>query len=124
MNKSLTDLLKRHPQLSVCSQDIQSTFEVLCNSFDRKGKLLIAGNGGSASDAEHISGELLKSFEKPRKLTGLLSEKLPAYLRENLQGSLPVIPLTAFNSLSTAFANDVDPQLIFACLLFLKLELL
>lgn len=114
MKHFLPELLTRYPQLEITQTDIQAGFELLCNCFDRGGKLLIAGNGGSAADAEHISGELLKGFEHPRKLTGPIAEKLPPEIARKLQGSLPAIPLTGFMSLATAYANDIDAEMIFA----------
>jgi D-sedoheptulose 7-phosphate isomerase len=84
-------------------------------------KILLCGNGGSAADADHITGELVKSFCKKRPVAKNLAEKLPeldpevgAFLAENLQGGIPAISLTYHNALSTAFANDVDPNLVFA----------
>ncbi len=114
MNPYFKVLSSRYPNLSGLESTVQSCFEVLCNCFNQGGKLLLAGNGGSGADAEHISGELLKSFEIPRPLKSDLADKLPDYLKNHLQGALPAIPLTNFMSLSTAFANDVDPELIFA----------
>jgi len=75
---------------------------------------LICGNGGSAADAEHWGRELLKGFCKPRHLSHEDRERLPLELGERLQGGLPIIPLTGFPALSTAFANDVEPELTFA----------
>ena len=84
-------------------------------------KILLCGNGGSAADADHITGELVKSFCKKRPIPKHLAEKLPgldaeagALLAEKLQGGIPAISLTYHNALSTAFANDVDPNLVFA----------
>lgn len=114
MNTFLDSLISRYPQLDGLQQDVKSAFELLCNCFDKDGKLLVAGNGGSAADAEHITGELLKSFEMARPIPPALAEKLPAELAPKLQGSLPAIPLTSFISLATAYANDVDPEIVFA----------
>lgn len=84
-------------------------------------KLLIAGNGGSAADAEHIVGELMKSFKMPRKPKTAFAEKLVAedrelgsVLAENLQGALPAIALDGHLALSTAYMNDCEPLLCFA----------
>jgi len=82
---------------------------------------LIAGNGGSAADSEHIVGELMKAFIKPRKLDENLQSKLMAVdkkmgkvLSDNLQGALPAIAVTGHVGLSTAYLNDCNPLLSFA----------
>ena len=114
-------LFERYPQLESCRKDFTSAFEILCESFSSGGKLLVAGNGGSASDAEHIVGELMKGFVRPRHLSPEMSEALTDADRElgpvlasKLQGTLPAIALDGQIALSTAFQNDVDPQLCFA----------
>ena len=114
----LENLIKRVPALSVCRDEIEKAFALLHASFRAKGKLLLCGNGGSASDAEHWAGELLKGFCKKRPLSPEERATLPPDLANRLQGALPVIPLTGFPSLSTAFANDVAPELIFAQLVW------
>jgi D-sedoheptulose 7-phosphate isomerase len=86
--------------------------------FRRGGKILLCGNGGSAADAEHWAGELLKGFVHKRPLNQKDQHGLPAQLALKLQGGLPAIALTGFVSLGTAFANDVDPQLVFAQLVW------
>lgn len=84
-------------------------------------KLLVAGNGGSAADAEHIVGELMKGFKLPRRPKTDFAEKLMAenqelgaVLAENLQGALPAIALDGHPALSTAYMNDCEPLLCFA----------
>jgi D-sedoheptulose 7-phosphate isomerase len=118
MNRHLINLLTRRPELSTCQDEINNIFLSFCHSLRLGGKLLLCGNGGSAADAEHWAGELLKGFVKTRPLTQNEKGTLPDYLRDKLQGGLPAIPLTGFPSLSTAFANDVDPQLTFAQLVW------
>lgn len=100
-------LFERYPTLEVLSSPLSQAFELLRKSYRAGGKLLICGNGGSAADADHIVGELMKGFLLPRSLG---RPDLPA----GLQGALPAIALTQHLSLSTAFGNDVDPQLVFA----------
>ena len=75
-NYSISTLLKRFPKLKSCEKDIDSAFKVLLNCFSNGNKLLVAGNGGSCSDANHICGELLKGFKKQRKLDLHFSNKL------------------------------------------------
>lgn len=114
-------LLERYPELSEQRENIVNAFHILEESFENGGKLLIAGNGGSAADSEHIVGELMKGFEKPRKLSVEYKKQLieadsslGKVLGENLQGSLPAIALVGHLALSTAYMNDCEPVLCFA----------
>jgi D-sedoheptulose 7-phosphate isomerase len=110
-------LWERHPSLVSCQSDIVAAFEMLETSFSAGGQLLIAGNGGSASDADHIAGELLKGFVRPRWVDLPSADSLDPALQK-LQGGLPAIPLTGFPALRTAVANDTDPELEFAQLVW------
>lgn len=114
-------LVQRYPVLNVVKEDILNSFLILRNSYSKQGKLLIAGNGGSAADSEHIVGELMKGFKLARKLGNELSDKLKAtdselgsILANSLQGAMPAIALDGHPALSTAFINDCDPLLGFA----------
>ena len=114
-------LVERYPQLEVCKEDIQKAYELIEKCYSDGGKLLIAGNGGSAADAEHIVGELMKGFKKPRKLPKEYADKLMAVepelgkvLAENLQGALPAVALDGHPALTTAYMNDCEPLLCFA----------
>jgi len=117
-NVHIHQLLARKPELSGCVKDVVRAFELMRDSFRKGGKLLICGNGGSAADAEHWAGEMLKGFCHKRPLSQKEKEKLPEELGAKLQGALPTIPLTGFTSLATAFGNDVDPQLTYAQLVW------
>mgnify|MGYP005751862563 FL=1 len=116
----IDDLILRYPALSVCREQIQTAFEILSKAYRHKKKLLVCGNGGSASDSEHIVGELMKEFSIRRPLDSQMKEKLKnagdedGMLSENLQGALPAITLTGNCALSTAYANDAVPILNFA----------
>lgn len=119
--KHIELLLDRYPSLISVKEDIITSYLLLEESYKNGGKLLIAGNGGSAADAEHIVGELMKGFKNARKLNETLSKKLIAenqelglYLSENLQGALPAIALDGHQALSTAYMNDCEPLLCFA----------
>lgn len=107
----MKDLLKRYPALSDCSEEIKKTLELMIETYKNGGKILVCGNGGSASDSDHIVGELMKGFLSPRKVT---DERISPELRENLQGSLPAISLCSQNAIMTAFINDVKPDMMFA----------
>jgi D-sedoheptulose 7-phosphate isomerase len=121
VEKMLEDLVVRNPELGASKKDISKAFELLKNSYGNKGKLLICGNGGSAADSDHIVGELMKRFSIPRAIPEELKTKLEnnfgeqgKYMASRLEGSLPAISLNGHNALSSAFANDVDAQLIYA----------
>lgn len=119
--KHVDILIERYPELSKQRQNIVNAFHILEESYVDGGKLLVAGNGGSAADSEHIVGELMKGFENPRKLSAEYTKKLEAVdlgmgkiLGENLQGGLPAIALDGHLALSTAYMNDCEPLLCFA----------
>lgn len=111
----LKTLLQRYPQLKCCEKDIVSAFELLCSIFESHNKLLIAGNGGSASDADHIAGELLKAFGQKACSFDL---DLPKTLGHHLQHALPAIPLANLHGAFTAYSNDSDPEWAFAQLVY------
>jgi D-sedoheptulose 7-phosphate isomerase len=114
MSTHLRDLIERYPLLKECQSEIQDAYDLLTATFRRDGKLLLCGNGGSAADAEHWAGELLKSFSHPRPLTASMRKRLPPKMAAHLQWAFQVIPLTGFLAFSTAFGNDVDPEYVFA----------
>lgn len=114
-------LILRYPQLIVAKDYIVEAYQILEESYTNDGKLLVAGNGGSAADAEHIVGELMKGFVNPRKLEAEYSDalitvnkELGRVLSENLQGALPAIALDGHLALTTAYLNDCEPLLCFA----------
>lgn len=108
----LAELSERLPVLRPIAADIAAAFALLDATFDAGRQVLVCGNGGSAADAEHFAGELLKGFESKRPLAR--GYGLPDGLDAKLQRGLPVIPLTGFVSLRTAVANDCDGRLEFA----------
>ena len=115
------DLLKRYPELNSCAGEIIQAYEALEASFSAGCKLLVAGNGGSAADAQHITGELMKSFLKKRPLSPKFEkamEDVDAELGKELGGclqqALPTIALDSHTALSTAIMNDGNPHMVFA----------
>jgi D-sedoheptulose 7-phosphate isomerase len=68
---------------------------ICINTFKKDGKILIAGNGGSAADAQHFAGELVSRFYFDR----------PA---------LSAIALTTDSSILTAIGNDYGYEDVFA----------
>jgi D-sedoheptulose 7-phosphate isomerase len=117
----LQQLTERYPKLESVGNDIKAAFDILAESYAKGGKLLIAGNGGSASDAEHIVGELMKTFTKKRTLPdsfiagiGQVDFEIAQYLVPRLQPGLPAIALSGHASLNTACINDIDGNITFA----------
>ncbi|MCI9397551.1 MAG: SIS domain-containing protein [Lachnospiraceae bacterium] len=109
----LERLMKRYPMLAGMREEIELVFCIMKDSYEKGGKLLVCGNGGSAADSDHIVGELMKGFYKQRKLP--TAEKIRfGEQGEKLQGALPAIALSQHSALSTAFLNDVDPDMVFA----------
>lgn len=114
MSNQLDILITRYPVLATCRDSISSAYEVLEKCFETGHKLLVAGNGGSCADSEHIVGELMKGFKLPRKCSAEFADKLKsidevrgAELAEKLQGGLPAIALDGHQGLNTAYINDV-----------------
>jgi D-sedoheptulose 7-phosphate isomerase len=107
-------LCQRIPALVPCRDSIEQVTRKLIQCFQNGNKLLLCGNGGSAADCEHISGELIKRFSKPRPLPEELSNRLGADLSQNLHQGLPALSLPSMIGFHTAFANDDDPAYAFA----------
>ena len=117
----IEELIYRYPQLNIVKDNIVGAFEAIKESYKKGGKLLIAGNGGSASDAEHIAGELMKTFAKKRELPqsfiteiNKVDSEISSYLVPRLQPGLPAIALSGHASLNTACINDIDGNITFA----------
>ncbi|MBE6611938.1 MAG: SIS domain-containing protein [Ruminococcaceae bacterium] len=100
-------LYKNYPELECIRNEIDRAIEACVNCYKNGGKLLIAGNGGSAADSEHIVGELMKGFLMKREVT---DPRIPAELAAKLQGALPAISLSNGLALPTAYLNDVDAE--------------
>ena len=113
-------LYERYPRLAECKEDIVKAVSRLFECFERGGKLLICGNGGGSADADHhIVGELMKGFLKNRPLDEKKKEKLQKAGLDgarisSLQGALPAISLSSQTALLSAYANDADPDLVYA----------
>lgn len=117
----IADLVRRYPALQTCKDQVTAAVQTIVDCYQNGGKVLTCGNGGSAADALHIVGELMKAFVLPRKLPTSMQQKFAEiaptdaqYLYDNLQGALPAISLVSEISTETAFANDMAPDLSFA----------
>lgn len=115
----LNELLERYPILEYCREEIILAEEILLKCFKNKNKLLVCGNGGSCADSDHIVGELMKGFLLKRKPPYEMREQLKKYdngefLADNLQGAVSAISLSAHSALISAFANDINPDMVYA----------
>jgi D-sedoheptulose 7-phosphate isomerase len=118
----LKDLIERYPRLADCENSIYDTYKILRTVYESRGKLLTAGNGGSAADADHISGELMKSFVKKRKtpdtfyqsLLGVTNAETAHFLSTKLQRGLSAINLANHNAVITATVNDIGAETMYA----------
>jgi D-sedoheptulose 7-phosphate isomerase len=120
-DKSIDQLCERYPALSDLRNNISDAAEMIIDCYKNGGKLLICGNGGSSADADHLTGELMKSFESGRPLDDSFKKRLQEisgtrgkYLAVKLEHSLPAISLSSNTGLTTAISNDIDPLLVFA----------
>jgi D-sedoheptulose 7-phosphate isomerase len=119
--KRIQQLIFSYPGLDVCASDIEAAFHVLRDCYRGGGKALTCGNGGSAADAEHIVGELMKGYLLKRPVPDDMRAKLTAtspedgdYLANHLQGGLPAISLVSQTSLLSAIANDTAADMVYA----------
>ena len=112
--QDIDQLLERRPELANCRQAITLACEALLSCFRSGNQVLLCGNGGSAADCEHIAGEFVKRFSRPRPLDPLLAEKLGSDLASHLHGALPALSLPSMVGFTTAFVNDDEPEYAFA----------
>ena len=115
----IEQLIKRFPELDPMKKTIENAIDEIIKCYEKGGKVLIAGNGGSACDSEHIAGELLKSFLKKRPIKEEIRKELlkiedGEYIADNLESPLRAVALTSHLGLSSAYLNDKEPYLVFA----------
>jgi D-sedoheptulose 7-phosphate isomerase len=119
--KYVNELTERYGALKPIECEIEKAVSAVVNSYKNGGKVLLCGNGGSASDCDHVAGELLKGFLMKREPVGEELESLKLALGEDapkLQRGIPAIPLPQLSGVLSAFANDVDPSLVYAQLVY------
>lgn len=119
----LNELINRYPILSECKEQLLCAAASIISAYEKDGKLFICGNGGSAADADHIVGELMKGFLKKRPIDANKKEEMSKRFNDNdlldkLQVGLPAISLSSISVLNSAFCNDVEPEYIYAQSLF------
>ncbi len=119
------DLFTKYPQLQCAASDIHAGLKLIIDTYKHKGKILVCGNGGSCADCEHIVGELMKGFLKKRSVKDKLISKLKdfsfddkEFIAQNLQGALPAISLPSQSAIISAYANDVEPSMVYAQMVY------
>lgn len=119
--KYIEDFITRYPDLQPIQRSIENAYALLERAYENGNKLLVGGNGGSAADAEHIVGELMKTFRKDRPITYDMKQRLKKIdpdrgeqLAACLQSSIRALSVTGHTALTTAVTNDVEPKMGFA----------
>lgn len=117
----LSSLLKRYPVLQACEKELSSALDLLVTAYQNGNKLLVCGNGGSAADSEHIVAELMKGFLKRRPISSAHAAQIEGAdktdgkaIAKHLQGALAAISLASPIALTSAIANDISYEMIFA----------
>lgn len=125
MESLLKELVERYPALTQCVSDIRDGAEMMYRTYRSGGKILVCGNGGSCADSDHIVGELMKGFLSRRKMDPAQQQVFRNALGEDaedligkLQCGIPAISLPSQSAVLSAFANDVDAELVYAQLVF------
>ena len=125
MDLMLEELLTRYPALTGCCAEIVQAANMMLAAYQNGGKILVCGNGGSCADSDHIVGELMKGFLLMRNMNGEQAAQFRKALGEDaeemiekLQCGIPAISLPAQSAVLSAFANDVDAELMYAQLVF------
>lgn len=121
----MENLMIRYPKLIQCREDIERALEAMESTYKNGGTLMLCGNGGSCADCDHIVGELMKGFLSKRPVEDDTRKRLAesfgadgSYIADKLQRGIPAISLAAHAAVMTAFANDVDPNLIYAQMVY------
>ena len=122
----LDELFQRYPALKECEQDILGALALMNETYEKGGKILVCGNGGSCSDAQHIVGELMKGFLLKRPMTAqqktafadALGEEDAENFASRLQRGIPAIALDGMSALFTAYLNDADAEYVYAQAVF------
>ena len=118
--RHIDEVLERCPGLAGLCDQMEAAAVAICDCHRAGGKVLVCGNGGSASDSEHIVAELAKGFVLPRPIAAADAEKIRAVsaaaedLPGKLQRGVAAISLVGHPALASAVANDTDREMIFA----------
>ena len=125
MNDKMKELFQRYPALVSCEESLNAALSAMEKTYRNGGTILLCGNGGSCADCDHIVGELMKGFLSLRPMDDATKRALTerctedgAKMAERLQRGIPAISLAAHAGVMTAFSNDVDPDLVYAQLVY------
>lgn len=122
MDNMRTELLMRYPCLEAVIDSIDAAAQMMVDTYKNGGTVLVCGNGGSCADSDHIVGELMKGFLSLRPMSEEQKSSMADILDEDilakLQRGIPAISLPAQSAVISAYANDVDPELVYAQLVF------
>jgi len=122
MDNMRTELLVRYPCLEAVIDSIDAAAQMMVDTYKNGGTVLVCGNGGSCADSDHIVGELMKGFLSLRPMSeeqkSCMSDILDEDILSKLQRGIPAISLPAQSAVISAYANDVDPELVYAQLVF------
>lgn len=118
----MNNFFKENADLLPLQGEIEKALDLMKDTYVMGGKILVCGNGGSASDSEHIVGELMKGFISKRELKDFEKEKLTSIYDDidtsKLQRAVSAISLPSQIGILSAFANDVDPDYVYAQMVF------
>lgn len=114
-----TTLYETYPALRGCKHEIDAAYALLKTAADQRALIMVCGNGGSAADCEHITGELMKGFNLKRPLSPAEKARFDgvdggAEIAAKLQGAIRCVSLASQVGVISAFANDIDPSLVYA----------
>ena len=112
-------LYETYPALKRCETEIAAAYALLKTAAEKRALIMVCGNGGSAADCEHITGELMKGFNLKRPLSPAEKAKFDgveggASIADKLQGAVRCVSLVSQVGVISAFANDIDPALTYA----------
>ena len=121
MSGAVDELLRRLPDLRPCRASIEESIQLLIMALQAGGMALVCGNGGSASDSEHLVADMMKGFVSQRPLSAADRDRLERAsgaqgreIADALQGGLAAVALGTEGALATAIANDIRYDLVFA----------
>ena len=118
-NPIFSTLYASYPALKACERDVAAAYDMLLAAARKRALIMVCGNGGSAADCEHITGELMKGFNLTRPLSPAEKAKFDGIegggeIAGKLQGAIRCVSLVSQVGVISAFANDIDPSLVYA----------
>lgn len=105
----LEELTSRYPVLEAVKGDVLAAYEILRDCYAGGGKVMIAGNGGSCADSEHIVGELMKGFANAARCPANLRLRLRKQTKSGGKSWHPAYR-EAFPQLPLPVTRDCPPR--------------